>query len=209
MPYLLTALKPYDVPELSEETDVSNVISEEEDLEEKEAEIDTEALIDDYLEALKDLPSGPKGLEFESGYPRIKNEFQIFEDCKKSANAGCKEKVSIKREGGRDQHEETIYYQKSVGDADIGHMIGVIEPRVGNNIKTEKEILIEYQESYKVDACAGTKLDKKEEVEDKEDLEESDCKALVEGNGRTNEPNNEYKLEAPLEGEVLHRVCVE
>lgn len=40
MPYLSTALKPYCVPELSEETDDSNVITEEEVLEEKAVEID-------------------------------------------------------------------------------------------------------------------------------------------------------------------------
>ncbi|KAF0483870.1 hypothetical protein F8M41_023197 [Gigaspora margarita] len=40
MPYLSTALKPYYVPELLEKTDDSNVITEEEVLEEKAVEID-------------------------------------------------------------------------------------------------------------------------------------------------------------------------
>ncbi|CAG8777749.1 4167_t:CDS:1, partial [Gigaspora rosea] len=96
----------------------------------------------------------------------------IFEDCKKSANTGCKEKVSIKRDRRRGKYEETIYYQKSIEAIVTGHMIVVIKSRFENNIKAEKEILIKYQELDKVNACAETKLDQKEEVRDKDDLKE-------------------------------------
>ncbi|RIB20955.1 hypothetical protein C2G38_2301977 [Gigaspora rosea] len=99
LPYLSTALKPYDAPELSEETAVSYVIPKEEVLEEKQAEIDIEAkmdledLIDDYLKVVKGWSSGSKGLEVEIGHPlKVNNK----EDLNKINLGKLNEKEEVK-----------------------------------------------------------------------------------------------------------------
>ncbi|RIB07275.1 hypothetical protein C2G38_2274797 [Gigaspora rosea] len=66
------------------------------------------------------------------------------------------------------------YNQKTIKAVETDHVIGTIKPGFKNRMETEKEASREYQRSE-------TKLDRKEEVVDKEDLEKNDCKTLVEG----------------------------
>ncbi|RIB25911.1 hypothetical protein C2G38_2030659 [Gigaspora rosea] len=126
----------------------------------------------------------------------------------------CKEKVSIKRDGGRDKPEENkigvekdatksvetnpTLSSKPIKTAEISHVAKMIKPGFDNSIETEKEASREYQE-------LETKMNRKEESRDKKDLEKSDCKTLVKSDDR----KNKYKLEVPLEEEALRHTYVE
>ncbi|CAG8835614.1 7582_t:CDS:2, partial [Gigaspora margarita] len=169
-----------------------NLTTKVEVLNKKDAELDLEDLIDDYLEIVKERKEASKNPQKSVALRRIETRyFYMVKNLQRlelltvpnhtkeiEAKVGYEDQIEANKNKNNISKIESK--DKIEIDSDVleivkektGHLVGMIKPGFKNSIEDKKKASMEYQELIEVDNCGQMKLDQKEKVKDKKDLKD-------------------------------------